>query len=102
MRVAFDRIQLGDRRRTAPGWLITADGALRGILSADADGCVHFGFACDRRIAPDDGYMCFRDLAEAQAWIIRRLTRPVDRPRPLGPPPWAGALVRGGPSGDRR
>lgn len=88
MQVTFDRIRLGNGRRTAAGWLIKSDGVLRGIMSADADGCVHFGFACDRRIAPVDGYMCFRDLAEAQAWIrdrfaSRRCRRPAAPPRRL-------------------
>lgn len=88
MQVTFDRIRLGDGRRTAAGWLIKSDGVLRGIMSADTDGCVHFGFACDRRIAPVDGYMCFRDLAEAQAWILdrfasRRCPPPAGTPRRL-------------------
>jgi hypothetical protein len=30
--------QLGDRQRTAPGWLIVSDGALRGLLSEGALG----------------------------------------------------------------
>jgi hypothetical protein len=55
--VALQGVRIGDRRRIARGWLVVADGAIRGILSAGTDGEVLFGFACDRRVTPEDGLM---------------------------------------------
>jgi hypothetical protein len=78
-------VKLGDRRRIASGWLVLSEGAVRGILSASADGEVLFGFACDRRIEPEGGMMQFRDLPEAHAWLERRLR---SRARPGNRPEW--------------
>jgi hypothetical protein len=76
--VALSPIRIGDRRRTARGWLVVSAGAVRGILSAGRDGEVIHAFACDRRIAPEGGLMVFRDLDETLAWLERRL--PAERP----------------------
>lgn len=56
----------------APGWLVIADGALRGIVSQSDDGELVLAAACDRRIQTPDP-MLFRSLDEAHAWIRRRL-----------------------------
>jgi hypothetical protein len=76
--VALSPIRIGDRRRTARGWLVVSSGAVRGILSAGRDGEVIHAFACDRRITPEGGLMVFRDLDETLAWLERRL--PAERP----------------------
>jgi hypothetical protein len=60
--VVLNPIRIGDRRRTARGWLVVSAGAVRGILSAGPDGEVIHAFACDRRIAPEGGLMIFRDI----------------------------------------
>ncbi|GEM_PF-5457960 len=65
-------VRLGDRGRRAAGWLVLSEGAVRGILSAGMDGEVILTAACDRRIQSDPP-MIFRDLAEAQAWLSKRL-----------------------------
>jgi hypothetical protein len=72
--VLLQPILVGARRRSARAWLIFCDESLRGILSRGADGEVVLTVACDRRIQSDE-LMRFADLAEAQAWISRRLTR---------------------------
>lgn len=83
--VGLSPVRLGDRGRTARGWLVVAEGALRGIMSAGADGQeVVFAFACDRRIEPH-GVMLFQDIVEAQAWVEKRL-QPVQRRPPQGGP----------------
>jgi hypothetical protein len=38
MTVSFRPVQLGDRYRTARGWLVIAYGAVRGIVSEMPDG----------------------------------------------------------------
>jgi hypothetical protein len=70
--VTLHGIRLGDRRRTARGWLAVAGGAVRAILSAGMDGEVLLGFACDRRVAPE-GLLVFHDIEEARAWLEKRL-----------------------------
>lgn len=66
-------IRLGDRRHQRQAWLILHEGAARGMLLAGDDGEILFGLAFDRRIRPLDEMMVFRDLAEAQAWLDKRL-----------------------------
>lgn len=78
--VALQTVRLGDRGRTAKGWLVVSSGALRGILSEGPEGSVVFGFACDRRIMPEGELMIFVDLDEALAWLEKRLPVP-DWPR---------------------
>jgi len=65
-------LRLGDPRRTAPGWLVVADGAVRAILAAGEDGEILHGFTCDRHVQPD-GLLVFRNLLEARAWMAKRL-----------------------------
>lgn len=72
--VRLTPIRLGDRKRTAEGWLVICDGALRAIASRDEDGAVLYGFSCDARIRPLDGFMRFRDRPEFEAWLRKRLT----------------------------
>jgi hypothetical protein len=84
--VSLHPIRLGDRRQTASGWLIVAQGAVRGILSSGPDGQVLHGCACDRRILPPGGLMLFQDLDEAQAWLEERL--PVEAPHAPSGRPW--------------
>jgi hypothetical protein len=74
MAVKLLPICLGDRRLTARGWLIIAYGAVRGIIAERPDGCIHYGYACDRRLQPDDGYMVFPNLEDASKWFTDRLT----------------------------
>ena len=38
MKITLLPVRLGDRQRTAPGWLILSDGALRGLFSEGAQG----------------------------------------------------------------
>lgn len=71
--VRLHEIRLGDRRHMCQAWLILAEGAARGLLLAGDDGEILFGLAFDRRIRPLDEVMVFRDLAEAQAWLEKRL-----------------------------
>lgn len=71
--VSLHPIRLGDRRQTAPGWLIVAQGAVRGILSSGPEGQVLHGCVCDRRIFPPNGLMTFDNLDEAQAWLEFRM-----------------------------
>lgn len=78
--VSLHGIRIGDRRRSARGWLIVADGAVRGILTAGQDGEILFSLACDRRIAANDA-IGFRHLNEAQAWLEKRLPKLPRRPR---------------------
>jgi hypothetical protein len=81
MGVTFSPVRMGDRRRTARGWLVVAEGALRGIMSAGPDGQVVHGFACDQRIAPgSDGVIVFQGLDEAYAWAEKRLLPLARRP----------------------
>jgi len=42
-------------------------------MSETPEGDIHYGYACDRRCAPVDGYMLFYDLAEASKWFDERL-----------------------------
>jgi hypothetical protein len=84
--VSLHPIRLGDRRQTAPGWLIVAQGAVRGILSSGPDGQVLHGCACDRRILPTGGLMRFEDLEAAQAWLEERL--PSEVPQAHSGAPW--------------
>jgi hypothetical protein len=81
MTVSFRPIQLGDRYRTARGWLVVAYGAVRGIVSEAPDGRLHYGFACDRRLQPEDGYKLFHDLQDARRWFDERLTHQTLPPR---------------------
>jgi hypothetical protein len=74
MTVSFRPVQLGDRNHTARGWLVVASGAVRGIVSEAPDGRIHYGFACDRRLQPEDGYKLFQDLHDARQWFDERLT----------------------------
>lgn len=67
-------IRIGDRGQTRSAWLILFEGAARGLLIAGGDGEILFGLAFDRRIRPEEDMMIFRDLAEAQAWLEKRLT----------------------------
>jgi hypothetical protein len=83
--ITLHPIRLGDRRQTAPGWLIVAQGAVRGILSSGPDGQVLHACACDRRILPAGGLMLFQDLDEAQAWLEERLPATASR-APSGRP----------------
>jgi hypothetical protein len=76
MTVSFRPVQLGDRYRTARGWLVVAYGAVRGIISEAPDGRIHYGFACDRRLQPEDGYKLFQNLQDAQQWFDERLNHP--------------------------
>jgi len=71
--VRLYEISLGDRRHMRQGWLVLSEGAVRGLLIAGEDGEILFGLAFDRRIRPLDEMMVFRDLAEAQAWLEKRL-----------------------------
>jgi hypothetical protein len=71
--VRLYEIRLGDRRHLRQAWLILHEGATRGMLLAGDDGEILFGLAFDRRIRPLDEMMVFRDLAEAQAWLDKRL-----------------------------
>jgi hypothetical protein len=71
--VRLYEIRLGDRRHIRQGWLILHEGAVRGLLLAGEDGEILFGLAFDRRIRPLEEMMIFRDLAEAQAWLDKRL-----------------------------
>lgn len=77
--VRLYEIGLGDRRQLRQAWLILHEGAARGLLLAGDDGEILYGLAFDRRIRPLDEMMVFRDLAEAQAWLDKRLT-PADAP----------------------
>jgi hypothetical protein len=72
--VRLYEISIGDRRHLRQAWLILSEGAVRGLLLAGDDGEVLFGLAFDRRIRPVEDVMVFRDLAEAQAWLEKRLT----------------------------
>jgi hypothetical protein len=81
MTVSFRPVQLGDRNRTARGWLVVACGAVRGIVSEAPDGRIHYGFACDRRLQPEDGYKLFHDLHDARQWFDERLTHQTLPPR---------------------
>lgn len=65
-------ILLGDRQRRARGWLVISDGAVRAVLTP-GNRAVYFSFACDRRVHPPAGYMSFRTLGEARAWMAARL-----------------------------
>ena len=65
-------VRLGDRRRSAPAWLILCEGSLRGILSQGEDDEIILAVACDRRIQTADP-MRFSGLTEAHAWVSRRL-----------------------------
>lgn len=78
--VSLQAVRLGDRQRTARGWLIISDGAIRGILTEGPEGEVYLGSACDRRIEPGENPLMFRDVLEAQAWVVKRLNS-----RPRGP-----------------
>lgn len=78
--VTLHGIRIGDRGRTARGWLVVSDGAVRGILSAGQDGEVLFGFSCDRRITPE-GVIVFRDIEEARVWLEKRLPTLPQPPR---------------------
>lgn len=71
--IGLHAVRLGDRKRTGIGWLVVAQGAVRGILSSGSDGEVVHAFACDQRILPKGGLMVFRDLDEAHAWLERCL-----------------------------
>lgn len=71
--VRLYEIRLGDRRHMRQAWLILSEGAARGLLLAGDDGEILFGLAFDRRIRPLDELMVFRELAEAQAWLEKRL-----------------------------
>jgi len=73
MKVTFLAVRLGDRNWTVRGWLVVAHGAIRGIMSETPEGNIHYGYACDRRCAPVDGYMLFYDLVEASKWFDERL-----------------------------
>jgi hypothetical protein len=77
--VRLHEIRLGDRRHVRQAWLILSEGAVRGLLLAGDDGEILFGLAFDRRIRPLEDVMTFRDLAEAQAWLEKRLA-PVSAP----------------------
>ena len=77
--VRLHEIRMGDRRHLRQAWLILSEGAVRGLLLAGDDGEILFGLAFDRRIRPVDDVMIFRSLAEAQAWLEKRL-EPVDAP----------------------
>lgn len=66
-------IRLGDRRHMRQAWLVLHEGAVRGLLLAGDDGEILFGLSFDRRIRPVDDMMLFHDLAEAQAWLEKRL-----------------------------
>jgi hypothetical protein len=77
--VRLYEIRLGDRRHIRQGWLILSEGAVRGLLLSGDDDGILFGLAFDRRIRPLDEMMVFRDLAEAQAWMEKRLA-PVSAP----------------------
>lgn len=81
MTVSFRAIQLGDRYLTTRGWLVVAYGAVRGIVSEAPDGRIHYGFGCDRRLQPEDGYKLFHDLDDARRWFDERLG---SRPGPNG------------------
>jgi hypothetical protein len=71
--VRLYEIRIGDRGQTRPAWLVLSEGAARGLLIAGEDGEILFGLAFDRRIRPAEDVMIFRDLAEAQAWLEKRL-----------------------------
>lgn len=77
--VALHAVRLGDRHRTARGWLVVAHGAVRAVMSATPDGRILHACACDRRVLPADGLMLLEDLEEAQAWLELRL--PSEPPR---------------------
>lgn len=77
--VRLHEIRMGDRRHERQAWLILSEGAVRGLLLAGEDGEILFGLAFDRRIRPIEDLMIFRDLAEAQAWLEKRL-EPVRAP----------------------
>ena len=81
MTVSFRPVELGDRYLTARGWLVVAYGAVRGIVSEMPDGRIHYGFACDRRLQPEDGYKLFQDLQHARWWFDERLTQNSFLPR---------------------
>ena len=85
MTVSFRPVELGDRYLTARGWLVVAYGAVRGIVSEMPDGRIHYGFACDRRLQPEDGYKLFQDLQHARWWFDERLTQNsfLPKPRPV-------------------
>ena len=65
-------IMLGDRHRRGSGWLVISEGAVRAVLTPGEDG-VYFGFACDQRVRPENGYEVFSSLDEAQHWMTARL-----------------------------
>jgi hypothetical protein len=77
--VRLYEIRIGDRRHLRQAWLILSEGAVRGLLLAGDEGEILFGLAFDRRIRPVEDLMVFRDLAEAQAWLEKRLS-PVTAP----------------------
>lgn len=72
MHVFIQPVRLGDRARKARGWLVVSDGAIRAILSESEDGEIVLSLACDRRIQCEHVVM-FRGLAEAHAWLMKRL-----------------------------
>ena len=90
--VSLHPIRLGDRGRTAPGWMIVAQGAVRGILGSGPDGQVLHACACDRRILPPNGLVVFEGLEEAQAWL--------DLLMPGQPPPEGSSPPDGEPEDD--
>jgi hypothetical protein len=71
--VRLYEMRIGDRRHLRQAWLVLSEGAARGLLLAGEDGEILFGLAFDRRIRPLEDLMVFRDLAEAQAWLEKRL-----------------------------
>jgi hypothetical protein len=77
--VRLYEIRIGDRGQMRPAWLVLSEGAARGLLLAGDGGEILFGLAFDRRIRPTEDLMIFRDLAEAQAWLEKRL-EPVSAP----------------------
>jgi hypothetical protein len=73
MTVSFLSVHLGDQNLKVRGWLVLSQGAVRGIMSEFPDGSIHYGYACDQRVAPVEGYMVFCDLVHASTWFGERL-----------------------------
>jgi len=55
--ITLQPVRLGDRKRTARGWLIISDGAIRLLLAEGPQGEVCLGSACDRRIEPGESLL---------------------------------------------
>ena len=55
------------------GGLLGALGAM--TISEAPDGRIHYGFGCDCRLQPEDGYKLFHDLDDARRWFDERLRK---------------------------